>query len=257
MKICFHHYGINLHYLGKVAEKTTVPHVREICVIEMFARVCKRIIFDLLGQSTYDRAMKAFYSDIKELTTKLHCVPVSLNVLYGSNYLKSITHPVERGKCYYKNMEITGLYLNNEEFPLSDKKFDKEKKINNENDYNIGKYQKVNNFLILLFGGFLNKSDLIINGKEIKKGDELWNLIKNTMRTKYEITNEDVFMYCDLDTISIYSLAGAIQYHTGLQFQNEIGGLIEKVMTQKLENIAIENLSPIPKKSYYSFTYFL
>ena len=257
LKLCFHHYGINLHYLGKVAERTSVPHIREICVIEMFARVCKKIIFDLLGQSTYDRAMKAFYSNIKELTTKLHCVPVSLNVLYGSNYLKSITQPVERGKSYYKNMEITGLYLNSDEYPLSELKFDKEKKIANETDYSLIKYQKVNNFLILLFGGFMSKSDLVIKGIEIKKVEELWNLIKNIIRKQYEITNEDVFMYCELETMSIYSLAGAIQYHTGLQFQNEIGGLLEKVMTQKLENVVFENLSPIPKKSYYSFTYFL
>ena len=257
LKLCFHHYGINLHYLGKVAERTTVPHIREMCLIEMFARVCKKIIFDLLGQSTYDRAMKAFYSNIKELTTKLHCVPVSLNVLYGSNYLKSITQPLERGKSYYKNMEITGLYLNNDEYPLSELKFDKEKKINTETDYSLGKYQKVNNFLILLFGGFMSKSDLVINGIEVKKVEELWNLIKNIIRKQYEITNEDVFMYCELETISIYSLAGAIQYHTGLQFQNEIGGLLEKLMTQKLENVVFENLSLIPKKSYYSFTYFL
>ena len=246
-----------MHYLGKVAERTSVPHVREMCLIEMFARVCKKIIFDILGQSTYERAMKAFYSNIKELTTKLHCVPVSFNVLYGSNYLKSITQPVERGKSYYKNMEITGLYLNNDEYPLNEFKYDREKKINPESDYSLGKFQKINNFLILLFGGFMSKSDLIINGIEIKKVDELWNLIKNIIRKQYEITNEDVFMYCDLDTISIYSLAGAIQYHTGLQFQNEIGGLLEKVMSQKLENVDFENLSTIPKKTYYSFTYFL
>ena len=257
LKLCFHHYGINMHYLGKVAERTSVPHVREMCLIEMFARVCKKIIFDILGQSTYERAMKAFYSNIKELTTKLHCVPVSFNVLYGSNYLKSITQPVERGKSYYKNMEITGLYLNNDEYPLNEFKYDREKKINPESDYSLGKFQKINNFLILLFGGFMSKSDLIINGIEIKKVDELWNLIKNIIRKQYEITNEDVFMYCDLDTISIYSLAGAIQYHTGLQFQNEIGGLLEKVMSQKLENVDFENLSTIPKKTYYSFTYFL
>ena len=257
LKICFHYYGINLHYLGKVAERTTVPHIREICVIEMFARVCKKIIFDLLGQSTYERAMKAFYSNIKELTTKLHCVPVSLNVIYGSDYLKSITQPVERGKCYYKNMEITGLYMNSEEYPLGEIKDDKEKKINNDSDYNLIKYQKINNFLILLFGGMMSKSDLVINGVEIKKVEDLWEMIRNLMRKQYDITNEDVFMYCDLDTMSVYSLASAIQYHTGLQFQNEIGGLLEKVMTQKLENAVFENLSPLPKKSYYSFTYFL
>ena len=42
---------------------------------------------------------------------------------FGSDYLKSITQPVERGKCYYKNMEITGLYMNNEEYPLKEYKF--------------------------------------------------------------------------------------------------------------------------------------
>ena len=256
LKICFHYYGINLHFLGKIAERTTVPHVRELCVIEMFARVCKKIIFDLLGQSTYERAMKAFYSNIKELTTKLHCVPVSLNVIYGSDYLKSITQPVERGKCYYKNMEITGLYMNSEEYPLSEIKDDKEKKINNESEYNMMKYQKVSNFLILLFGGMVSKTDLNINGVEIKKVDELWELIKDLMRKQYDITNEDVFMYCDVETISVYSLASAIQYHTGLQIQNEIGGLLDKVMTQKLENAVFENLSPLPKKCYYSFTFF-
>ena len=246
-----------MHYLGKVAERTTVPHVREICVIEMFARVCKKIIFDLLGQSTYERAMKAFYSNIKELTTKLHCVPVSLNVIYGSDYLKSITQPVERGRCYYKNMEITGLYMNSEEYPLSEMKEEKEKKINNESDYNLMKYQKINNFLILLFGGMVTKSDLTINGVEIKKVEELWDLIKDLMRKQYDITNEDVLMYCDIETMSAYSLASSIQYHTGLQIQNEISGLLEKVQTQKLENVVFENLSPTPKKCYYSFTYFL
>jgi hypothetical protein len=201
--------------------------------------------------------MKAFYSNIKELTTKLHCIPISLNVLYGSDYLKSITQPVERGKCYYRNMEITGLYLNSEEYPLSDIKDEKEKKNINDNEYNLIKYQKINNFLILLFGGMISKSDLIINGVEIKKVEELWDLIKDLMRKQYDITNEDVFMYCDLETMSTYSLVGAIQYHTGLKFQNEISGLLEKVMTQKLENVAIENLTPVPKKTYYSFTYFL
>ena len=256
LKICFHYYGINLHFLGKVAERTMVPHVRELCVIEMLARVCKKLIFDLLGQSTYKRAMKAFYSNIKELTTKLHCVPVSLNVIYGSDYLKSITQPVERGKCYYKNMEITGLYMNSEEYPLSEIKDDKEKKNNNEPDYNNKKLEKVSNFLILLFGGDMTKKDLKINGVKIEKVDELWELIKDLMRKQYDITNEDVFMYCDFETISVYSLASAIQYHTGLQIQNEIGGLLDKVMTQKLDNAVFENLSPLPKKCYYSFSYF-
>jgi hypothetical protein len=222
----------------------------------MFARVCKKIIFDLLGQETYKNAMEVFYSDIKELTTKLHCVPVSLNVMYGSDYLKSITQPLERGKCYYKNMEITGLYMNSEEYPLENKD-GKQNKNSNKPNYIQIKNTKVNNFLTLLFGGMITKSDLTINGVEIKKVEELWELIKDLMRKQYDITNEDVFMYCDLDTISFNALGSAIQYHTGLQIQNEINQLKEKVQTQKLENSIFENITLLPKKSYYSFTYFL
>ena len=60
LKICFHYYGINLHYLGKIAERSTIPHIRELCLIDMFARVCKRIIFDLLAQNTFEKATNAF-----------------------------------------------------------------------------------------------------------------------------------------------------------------------------------------------------
>ena len=32
LKICFHYYGINLCYLGKIAERSTIPHIRELCL---------------------------------------------------------------------------------------------------------------------------------------------------------------------------------------------------------------------------------
>ena len=45
----FHSNGINMFYLGKVAEQTTVPHVRELCIIEMISRICKRLIHQILS----------------------------------------------------------------------------------------------------------------------------------------------------------------------------------------------------------------
>eukprot|EP00698_Gefionella_okellyi_P004774 TRINITY_DN14419_c0_g1_i1.p1 TRINITY_DN14419_c0_g1~~TRINITY_DN14419_c0_g1_i1.p1 ORF type:complete len:1104 (+),score=280.52 TRINITY_DN14419_c0_g1_i1:41-3313(+) len=40
-----HTAGINVRYLGRIAELTRLPHVRDLCVVEMIARVCKQTLF--------------------------------------------------------------------------------------------------------------------------------------------------------------------------------------------------------------------
>ncbi len=37
----FHTHGINMRYLGIVAQLTNIPHVKDICLIEMCARSSK------------------------------------------------------------------------------------------------------------------------------------------------------------------------------------------------------------------------
>lgn len=39
----FHKFGVNMRYLGKVAQRTTLPHIRSLCVWEMLARSMSRI----------------------------------------------------------------------------------------------------------------------------------------------------------------------------------------------------------------------
>ena len=294
LKICFHYYGINLHYLGLVAEQTKIPHIRELCLIEMFARVCKKIIFSLLAQPIFDKFINVFYSNIKELITTLHRVPLTFNVLYGNEYLKSITQPVERMKyLYYNGVEVTGLYMNNEEFPLKENlyknnntqnsnKKDDENVNNNNNNNNINnnnnninnninnnnnvsnnninsniKSTILSNFFALLFSTSTIKNKLEIFGTEIQNSFELWQLIIKLIRINYNIKNEDVFMYCDLDSMSIYSLISAIQFHTGIKFQNGLTSILEKVGNQKIESAIFENILTSTKTSYFSFSQFL
>ena len=177
LKICFHYYGINLHYLGKVAEETSVPHVREICLIEMFARVCKKIIFDLMGQSTFEKAMKIFYSNIREIPTELTGIPSSFNIEYGSDYLKSTMQPIENMKAKFsRTVEKQGLNLQNDKYPFEDAKEDKDKKDINEQGNE--KYQKINNFLSMIFGGGnSNKIEFDIYGTKINNSIDLWKYI--------------------------------------------------------------------------------
>jgi protein TIF31 len=44
LTICLHNEGINLRYLGKIAELTKLPHVKALCLQEMLARAAKKFI---------------------------------------------------------------------------------------------------------------------------------------------------------------------------------------------------------------------
>lgn len=46
----FHSYGVNMRHLGKVTEKTGLPHIKEICIVEMAARSSKKILRSILNE---------------------------------------------------------------------------------------------------------------------------------------------------------------------------------------------------------------
>jgi hypothetical protein len=56
----FHSHGVNMRYLSHVACRSEVPHVRQICVTEMFARVCKNIVNSHLGKFILDNKTEYF-----------------------------------------------------------------------------------------------------------------------------------------------------------------------------------------------------
>ena len=39
----FHSHGINMRFLGYVCQKTKLPHIKEICLLEMIGRAAKKI----------------------------------------------------------------------------------------------------------------------------------------------------------------------------------------------------------------------
>ena len=265
LKICFHYYGINLAYLGKIAERSKIPHIRELCLIDMFGRVCKKIIFDFLAQGTFEKATNAFYSKVKKITGKDYLIPVSFKENYGGDYLTMITLPIEETKfLFYNGMEIKGLYLQSEEYPfkdLDDSNNGNSKELNEElfdSNYSNFKNENVLTFFNLLFGinTLINNNRLVIYDKEINNTKELWDFIINRIRKAYSIENDDIFMYCNLESISILPLLSSIQYHTGIKFKNELGGLFDKIINQKYGRTIFEEFSLSPKLSYSNFSYF-
>ena len=78
----------------------------------MFARVSKKIIFDLLAKNTFEKATHAFYSHIKNITGKNYLIPLAFKENYGGDYLTNITLPIEDTRfLFYNGVEVKGLYL--------------------------------------------------------------------------------------------------------------------------------------------------
>ena len=266
LKMCFHYYGINLYFLGKIAERSTIPHIRDLCVIDMFARVSKKIIFDLLAQNVFEKATNAFYSNVKKIIGNKYLIPFAFKENYGGDYLTMSTLPIEDVKfLFYDGIELKGLYLQNDEYPFKDLEEDNQrtnKELNNEeifDNINFGnKNDNVLNFFNLLLGNSLtNNNKLVLYDTEINNTKELWDFIIDQIRKQYDIVNEDIFIYCNLDSISILPLISAIQYHTGIKFKNESGSIFDKIVNHKYSRTIVEEFFVSPKISYNNFSYFL
>jgi hypothetical protein len=100
----FHGYGVNMFYLGLVAELTSVPHVRELCLLEMISRICKKMIYDMVAQKVIRRANEDYYTGANDHGKNvvdydytnnssepyLQYVPATFFVRYWKDYLKKL-----------------------------------------------------------------------------------------------------------------------------------------------------------------------
>lgn len=137
LRECFHNCGVNMYYLGFIAEVSSVPHIRELCLIEMIASVCKKLIFDLIAQKIVENAYNSIYNNNNdkeidfevrnnniniggsgnyEAPSFLQNVPASLFIKYNTTgYLKKI-HELANLKMNYfetgkeRKSQIRGLY---------------------------------------------------------------------------------------------------------------------------------------------------
>ena len=91
----FHRYGVNMRYLGVVAEQSTLNHVKECCIIEMLARTLKGILQKQLSERIMHGEMykkvrnerKAYYVNLaKSVKEKYEDFPVPTelrNLMHG------------------------------------------------------------------------------------------------------------------------------------------------------------------------------
>jgi len=96
----FHENGVNLRYLGYITEYTKLPHIQDMCLVEMIARSSKKIvgkqIIDLI-QNAGEMSIKIDEYQlsklqeqkeelIKDFDTELKvCIATFLNYLFGNS----------------------------------------------------------------------------------------------------------------------------------------------------------------------------
>ena len=49
MTQALHANGINCRYLGLITSRTALPHIKDLCMVEIIARTCKRLLFQQLA----------------------------------------------------------------------------------------------------------------------------------------------------------------------------------------------------------------
>ena len=54
----FHSFGVNMRYLGRVAEKTVIPYFKSLVRVEMVARACKGIFFQHVSEIIAEYSMR-------------------------------------------------------------------------------------------------------------------------------------------------------------------------------------------------------
>jgi hypothetical protein len=56
MTEAMHAHGVNVRYLGLVAQQTALPHIKDICVVEIIARAAKKMLNQHLAEVMFDYA---------------------------------------------------------------------------------------------------------------------------------------------------------------------------------------------------------
>ena len=98
----FHEFGVNMRYLGLITESSKLPHIQEICMTEMVARSCKKILnyklsrmifmagesvkdidegIDLMNEAEIIEAKQMFDNELKKLVADM------LNFVFGNSEL--------------------------------------------------------------------------------------------------------------------------------------------------------------------------
>ncbi|OMJ73494.1 hypothetical protein SteCoe_27794 [Stentor coeruleus] len=86
-----HANGINCRYLGLIVNRTALPHIKDLCLVEIVGRTCKRLLFQQLADLMLENTESE--ENPLENTRKTNEDYASIKVIEGNYYIESEHEP--------------------------------------------------------------------------------------------------------------------------------------------------------------------
>jgi len=101
----FHKSGVNMRYLGLVAEQSILTHVKECCVVEMLARTLKNILNEVLADKILTFSHEPDQKSLRKKSRAKYLNLARSIKEYGKSQLEDTLIPEEFKKDYEKSLE--------------------------------------------------------------------------------------------------------------------------------------------------------
>ncbi|KAL4461063.1 hypothetical protein ABPG74_016535 [Tetrahymena malaccensis] len=264
----FHFYGVNMRHLGKVASRSNLPHIKEICITDMIARSSKKIFRAHLaklivnhysqakGYQTYDVAQKLeslFKKDdtIKE-TNEYNYDREFIDIQFSIDYNKGKTSsidkrssdsdkkPAEKGGVQKENSDDESQFLY--ELPKSenDAIYEEEHEFQQRFDENIQsiKDEMAEKFQAVLKSVHLEYLNIMFT--KDKESEEFWNdILIPQIQQDFDYT----ITYQQAVSLSSGYLLHAISYHWRVSFNKFDFKIFDQMQPSDQNNYDIQILS--------------
>ena len=237
MTQAMHASGINCRYLGLIAHKTALPHIKDLCIVEIIARTCKNLLFqqlaELMMESTEEKQI-----DLTEATNRNHLAS-SVKNLEGNYFVENFEDPEALS---YSDVNIQNLFYRKGAFLARYKKIlgwpnYKSLKKNSKEILSPRQNLSMEGSLKECIVDYLN---LIFGVGE--ESEIFWQEILVRKATSFFNINEERI---DKSQINLHALLHAVGFHCGLQL-----AFSKETMLGKVENpFSLQSLEKIKEKT--------
>ncbi|EAS01492.3 translation initiation factor eIF3 subunit (macronuclear) [Tetrahymena thermophila SB210] len=243
----FHFYGVNMRHLGKVASRSNLPHIKEICITDMIARSSKKILRANLaklivnhysqsqGYSTYEISQKIenllkrddTVKEYSEYDYEREFITVQDNIDYNKGKTSSIDKRISDGdkKPAGKNGIVQRENSEDEHINLSDQKkqdddqiYEEEHEFQQRFDENI---QSIKNEMAYKFQEVLKEAHLECLNLMFTKDQQSIDFWNEILIPQIQQDFDYTITYEQASSLSHGYLLHAISYHWRLSFNKK------------------------------------
>ncbi|KAL4506990.1 hypothetical protein ABPG72_001411 [Tetrahymena utriculariae] len=274
----FHFYGVNMRHLGKVASRSNLPHIKEICITDMIARSSKKILRANLaklivnhysqskGYQTYDAAQKLenilkkddTIKESSEYDYEREFITIQNSIDYDKGKTSSIDKrisdsdkkPISKsGFLQKENSDDEQSQLQEQPKSDNDAIYEEEHEFQQRFDQNI---QKIKDELALKFGTVLKEVHIEYLNLMFTQDSESYDFWNDILIPQIQQDFDYTITYQQADSLSKGYLLHAISYHWRVSFNTRVETKIFQ-KSQPSENINFEDFHIHTHSKVYKF----